>query len=196
MNPIVLNHFGRRTAFIQMLRERGAKVGAEIGTDHGHYAQQLLEGIPSLEELYCVDPWLAYTEGKDVKDQAQVDAIYEEAKMRLGPYQNHFISRKTSMEAVMDFADNSLDFVFIDGNHEYEHVLEDITQWTKKVKLGGIVAGHDYTENPERKYGVIKAVQEYIKDNHIAPLFIMHVPPHVPKRNRGNFADCWMFFKQ
>lgn len=177
-----------------MLRERGAKNGVEVGTDHGQYAEVLCEGIPGLN-ITCVDPWIAYTEGEETKNQTEVDAIYEEAKKRLVPY-NSTIMRMTSMEAVKVIPDESLDFVFIDGNHEYSYVLEDITEWTKKVKYGGVVAGHDYTDNAERKYGVIKAVNQYVEENHIAPLFIMHVPPYIPKRNKGNMVDCFMFFKQ
>jgi len=185
LNPITLNHFGRRTAFIQMLKDRGAKIGVEIGTDRGKYAQELCEGIPGLI-LYCVDPWIPYKEGNQVHDQAEVDKIYEKAKGRLVKY-NCRILKKTSIEAVDIFQDGMLDFVFIDGNHEYNHVLEDITQWTKKVKPGGIVAGHDYTENKECNYGVIEAVNKYTEDNHINPWFILH--------GGGQLTDCWMFIR-
>jgi predicted O-methyltransferase YrrM len=65
------------------------------------------------------------------------------------------------MEAVKDFKDESLDFVFIDGNHQYSYVLEDITEWSKKVRSGGIVSGHDYFEFLDN--GVIRAVNEYVK---------------------------------
>jgi predicted O-methyltransferase YrrM len=194
MNAIILPHFGRRTAFIEMLKERGAKVGAEIGTDRGQYAKELCEGIPNLR-LYCVDPYLAYIEGNKTYSQEEVNQIQDEAKERLHPYNTIFIPR-ISIEAVKSIEDNSLDFVFIDGNHEYKHVLEDITEWTKKVKPGGVVAGHDYIENKERKYGVIEATNQYVKENQIAPLFILHIPPHIPRRKKGNFVDCWMFFKQ
>jgi predicted O-methyltransferase YrrM len=191
--PIVLNHFGRRTALIELFKELGFKTGAEMGTDHGQYAQTLCEKMPDLE-LHCIDPWVAYTEGEEVKTQDEVDVIYEQAKIRLKNY-NCKILRKTSMKAVEDFEEDSLDFVFIDGNHEFEYVYEDITEWAKKVKQGGIIAGHDYTIDPERKYGVIEAVQKYIGENKINPWFVLHVPPHVPKRKRGNLADCWMFVK-
>lgn len=186
MKPIVLDHFSRRKEFIQMLKERGAKFGVEVGTDHGQYAQQLCEGIPDLN-LTCVDPWMAYTEGDKVHTQEEVDKIYEEAKSRLKPYKAHLL-RETSMESVEKLMDNEIDFVFIDANHEYKHVLEDITEWTKKVKPGGIVAGHDYVEDKVNNYGVIEAVQEYTKENNIAPLFILH--------GGGRLTDCWMFIKQ
>ena len=169
-----------------MLAERGAKYGVEVGTDHGQYAQQLCVGIPNLT-LVCIDPWLAYTEGEDVHDQIEVDAIYEEAKNRLAPY-DALLVRRTSMDALDQFYNNSLDFVFIDGNHDYDHVLEDIDGWTDKVKPGGVIAGHDYRQDSTRNYGVIRAVKEYTEEYSIAPLFEF--------RGGGKLVPCWMFFKQ
>ena len=186
MEPIIINHFSRRKEFIQMLAERGAKSGVEVGTDHGQYAQQLCEGIPGLH-LTCVDPWVAYTEGKEVHTQEEVDQIYREAVDRLRPY-NVDTDPRTSMQAVESIEDNSLDFVFIDGNHSYEFVKEDIREWYKKVKPGGIIAGHDYKIDPENDYGVIEAVGEYVKENNISPLFEF--------RGGGRLVPCWMFFKQ
>lgn len=197
MNSIVINHFNRRKEFIEMLRERGVsdkseiderKYGVEVGTDHGVYAEQLLKGIPNLM-LHCIDPWEAYTEGNDIKTQEDVDKIYEEAKDRLEPYSRQvLIMRQTSMQAVNIFEDDTFDFVFIDGNHSYNNVLEDITEWTKKVKPGGIVAGHDYKMDPVNGYGVIEAVEKYTRDNHVAPWFVLHAG--------GSFVDCYMFIKQ
>ncbi len=169
-----------------MLNERGAKIGAEIGTDHGQYAEQLCIGIPNLH-LICVDPWAAYSEGLDVKSQEDLDKIYEEAHQRLKSYNVEMI-RETSMNSLPYIADGSLDFVFIDGNHSYSNVLEDITEWSKKVKLGGVVCGHDYKEDSINNYGVIEAVNKYVKENNISPLFILH--------SGGKLVDCWLFFKQ
>jgi cephalosporin hydroxylase len=52
--------------------------------------------------------------------------------------------RKTSVEASKTFEDNSLDAIFVDANHEYKYVLEDLYAWWPKVKSGGIMAGDDY----------------------------------------------------
>jgi SAM-dependent methyltransferase len=69
--------------------------------------------------------------------------------------------RMTSQDAVHQFDDASLDFVFIDASHEYEDVKDDIRVWIKKVKPGGILAGHDYYINGEDFFpGVKKAVNE------------------------------------
>ena len=54
------------------------------------------------------------------------------------------IIRKTSVQAAKQFKNGSLDFVFIDGAHDTESVCADIDTWYPKVKVGGIIAGHDY----------------------------------------------------
>jgi predicted O-methyltransferase YrrM len=61
-------------------------------------------------------------------------------------------------DAAYSVADGSLDFVFIDADHDYEPVRQDIAHWTPKVKTGGWVGGHDFhsTKFP----GVVKAVRQ------------------------------------
>lgn len=183
--PIVLYGFGRRVELGQLFKNLDFNVGVEIGTDTGRWAKDICEQVPQLK-LYCIDPWVAYTEGNEFKDQVRIDEIYQEVKERL-KYFNCEIIRKTSIEAVNDFEPNSLDFVFIDGNHEFEYVLEDITAWTKIVRVGGIIVGHDYREDKNRNYGVVEAVQKYITENQINPWFVLH--------KGGNLVDCWMFIK-
>lgn len=65
------------------------------------------------------------------------------------------ILKKQSYAASQDYDDHSLDFVFIDADHTFEFVLNDIIAWYPKVKVGGTLAGHDYHPNHP---GVIKAV--------------------------------------
>ena len=72
--------------------------------------------------------------------------------------------RKTSTEASKDFKDESCDVVYIDMEHTYEAVKEDIEHWLPKVKKGGYLAGHDYVSHTQ---GVIKAVNEAFTSNKI-----------------------------
>lgn len=55
------------------------------------------------------------------------------------------------MEALAQFPDRSLDFVYIDGNHKYGHVAMDLTEWSQKIKKGGVISGHDYYYEIERR---------------------------------------------
>ncbi len=106
------------------------------------------------------------------------------------------------MDAVKDFEDNSLDFVYIDANHEYDYVKQDITEWTKKVKPGGIVAGHDYIRlrqprneaNKHFQYGIKEAVFHYTTENNIRPWFVLGLTAEYPKLVREGIRS-WMFVK-
>ncbi|GAG42319.1 unnamed protein product, partial [marine sediment metagenome] len=66
--------------------------------------------------------------------------------------------RTTSRKAIGKIK-KPLDFVFIDGNHSYEYVRQDITLWEPLVTAGGLVSGHDY--GSKFHWGVAKAVDEY-----------------------------------
>jgi len=67
--------------------------------------------------------------------------------------------KMTSLDAAKLYEDASLDFVFIDASHEYEDVKNDINAWLPKVKMGGVIAGHDYPWE-----SVAKAVHEVLAD--------------------------------
>ncbi len=179
--PIVLKGIGRHSGFKDVLRELNVKTGAEIGTRLGRYARELCSAIPNLK-LYCIDPWKVYPGYVEISDQASMERQFESTKKTLAPY-NCEIIREESMVAVKRFAPASLDFVFIDANHEYTHVRNDITRWTKKVRPGGIIFGHDYAPDHQ---GVMRAVHEYVRKNSINPWFVLHV---------NGQTDCFMFVK-
>jgi len=73
--------------------------------------------------------------------------------------------RKHSLEAVEDFEDESCDVVYIDMDHRYEAVKNDIKHWISKVKTGGYIAGHDYA--PYAKESVVKAVDDFFGENNV-----------------------------
>lgn len=180
--PIILRRIGRHSGIKELFRELGFRTGAEIGTRIGTYARELCIALPQLK-LYCIDPWKVYPDYDEIPDQAQLDSQFESTIKTLAPY-NCKIMHEESMVAVKHFEPNSLDFVFIDANHEFKYVLDDITQWTKTVRPGGIIFGHDYMPDHE---GVMRAIQEYVKKNSINPWFVLHVG--------GPVVDCWMFVK-
>ena len=92
------------------------------------------------------------------------------------------------MDVVKNFADESLDFVYIDAAHDYKSVKDDIGEWDKKVRKGGIVAGHDYLNKLHgTDYGVKRAVDEWVKGNKIKHLFIL-------EENRKK-SPSWFYVK-
>lgn len=124
----------------RFFKKLGYKVGAEIGVFRGEFTKRFCQaGL----KMYAIDPWIWYDDYAENSYQAKLDKSYAFAVERLKPYDCTII-RKFSMEAVKDFENDSLDFVYIDGNHGFKHVTEDIYEWSKKVRKGGAICGHDY----------------------------------------------------
>jgi len=125
----------------------GSKVGAEIGVYNGVFSKSLYKLIPELK-MYLVDPYKYWEEGYvdslSEESQAVQDKRYEMVKELYSDLDAEIL-RMTSKEALSCIEDESLDFVYIDANHSYEHFSSDLEEWSKKVKEGGIVSGHDFS---------------------------------------------------
>lgn len=159
-----------RETLYELWGELGYTVGAEIGVRMGTNAAAILARVPGLK-LYCIDPWNAYLR---VTDGVQ-DRYYERCVRKLIG-KNVELIKKTSMDAVGDFKDGSLDFVYIDGRHDYDYVVEDIIFWYPKIKRGGIISGHDYYNFFDA--GVITAVDAYCMGNDIKRFYITREKEH------------------
>ena len=166
--------------------KKGFKVGAEIGVADGRYSKILCEEIPRLK-LNCVDLWTPYE--ACWRSQKYQDKAMEQAQEKLKDYDTHFF-KTPSVNASLVFDDDSLDFVFIDGSHIFDHVMIDIIIWSRKVRKGGIVSGHDYCHFTDS--GVIEAVNKYCE--------IHKIELNLIGRNNNNFRDdrqpCWWFVKK
>ena len=158
--------------------DMGCKVGAEIGVYKGEYTEKLLQaGL----KVYAVDPWKYYDDYAHPQGQKRLDFLYEHTKRVVSKY-NCEIIRKTSAEALKDFEDGSLDFVYIDGNHKFKYIAADLVDWSAKVKDGGVVAGHDFVQASSRwsdcqvKYIVLA----YVASFHIKNWYLTDRNPNVP----------------
>lgn len=110
-----------------------------------------------------IDPWTLYdayrspTAGPISERAEDYEQAYLHVKEVFAKDQNVQILRKTSAEAA-GLVPGELDLVFIDGNHDYEYVKQDIELWQPKIRKGGLLAGHDF--NRELHPGVVRAVTE------------------------------------
>jgi hypothetical protein len=144
--------------------ELGFKKGVEVGLCHGRYSRILYENIPGLE-LLSIDAYRPYGGHGINRIQSTHDANMITAHEALKDYPNFVMVVAYAHDASRWIADGSLDFVFIDGAHDYETVKQDITDWAPKVRSGGIVSGHDYYNGKWNKMGVIQAVDEYVAEH-------------------------------
>ena len=163
-------------------------VGAEVGVAQGDYSAAILESAqPS--ELHLIDPWSHLESGSDLLNAADFLANVEEARGRSeefgAPPANSAgdeeyasvakrfegdsrvrLHRQYSYKAAAGFEDGYFDFVYLDGNHHYEFVLQDLQDFAAKLKPGGLLFGHDFFEDSfsrEEHYGVVDAVNTFLK---------------------------------
>lgn len=167
--PIEIPNFGRE-GLAKLFAELDFKTGAEIGVREGEFSEVLCKNNPELK-LFGVDPFTAYSGyGENIGGES-FDEHHRVAKIRLSPYNFYFV-KKFSQAVLRDFEDESLDFVYIDGNHDFENCTNDIVGWSTKVKQGGIISGHDYTKHsrPTRIH-CYQVVNGYSSSYSIKPWF-------------------------
>ncbi len=139
-------------------------VGAEIGVKQGNNAFSILNNL-DIHKLYLIDPYLPY---RDWDGYIQKSGFFDMliALTKLKSFNNYieFIF-KSSKYASKKIKNNSLDFVYIDGNHCYERVYRDVCLWFEKVRSGGVFGGHDfdYVHN-----SVMVAVLDFIDKNNLS----------------------------
>jgi hypothetical protein len=151
--------YGDRKRLATLSQKLGHKRGCELGVRGGSFSALFCKaGL----EMWCVDPWAVCPN----YPQERQDKSYAEAVRTLTPYGAHLV-RKPSQDAVGDVPDG-LDFLHIDGRHEFDYVMLDIIQWAPKVRQGGIIATHDYHLS-----GVKRAVEAYTLAHHIDPWFYL-----------------------
>lgn len=169
--PIEIPNIGRN-GLPELFHELGFKVGAEIGVLEGEYSEILCKANPGIK-LYCIDPWAPYGGYTDFVKKETFEKAYEKAKTTLAQYNCDFI-KKFSMEALENFEDESLDFVYIDGNHTFQSCTNDIVEWSKKVKTGGIISGHDYIKHRKpTDIHVYEVVKGYTEAYNLRPWFLL-----------------------
>lgn len=152
----------------QLIRDNGYVNFVEIGVAKGTTSKYLHDRIDNLS-IYCVDPYELYDSlhrRAKRKSKERYEDNYAIAKDTLFnlPRVQHY--RMHSVDAAKEFPDNSIDIVFVDGNHTYKAVMQDLKAWYPKLVSGGCMAGHDYYGNKGHHYHcVAKAVDKFCKDN-------------------------------
>jgi hypothetical protein len=145
--------------------------GVEIGVRDGDFSQWVLSNWEG-EKLHLVDPW-AHQDVKLYNDKSNV-GLKEQDQLHLGVvemmssrFPGRFeIHRYYSINAAKNFKDLSLDFIYIDGRHDYAGVKEDVESWYPKLKDGGLFAGHDFVPDGilnTGDFGVQKGVSEFAR---------------------------------
>ena len=156
-------------SFYKTIAARNYKVLVEVGVWKGHSVTFLANEIRKngMEaKLYAVDLWDGSNVGADLDtDISNIYNIYNEYKKQYGVGVADMITdlKGVSWEMADNFEDGTVDFVFIDADHEYESVVKDINAWLPKVRTGGIISGHDHGAGA----GVEQAEDELVPDRRL-----------------------------
>ena len=193
--PIEIPNTNRDT-LARLFAQVGYLRGVEVGVERGAYSEVLLRENIGLT-LTCVDAWTAFDGYRDHVRQGKLDRFYVETQQRLAPYKNRVqFVRKFSVDAAKDFADGSLDFAYIDANHDFQSLTADLAAWSPKVRAGGIIAGHDYSPHrwPNRIH-VMQVIHGWTDAYDIRPWFVLGSKEKVPGQLRDD-ARSWFWISE
>ena len=161
-------------------------IGAEVGVYRAESFCTILQVCQNVKTLYGVDPWKAYhdqigggtmrIEPKDIDLAREMALHYIEWT---GERDKAEILEMTSAEGAEKFEDESLDFVFVDSYLSMQDVVDHMEDWYPKVKVGGLVCGHDYNDREKVAAGV----------DHWRKL-------HGIKTPISSYDDCWAWIKR
>jgi len=146
-----------------VLRASEPRLGVEIGVQRGYNAATLLARMPNLH-LYLVDHWGQTPEEVDADPVGH--RFYQEALEKTSFAKDRITWIRRASPAAASLCPDSLDFVFVDGDHLYEACLADCRAWWPKIRAGGVLFGHDI-DNPDPKFadwGVRRAAEVFAKE--------------------------------
>ena len=133
----------------------------EVGVAKGNHAEYILRQDP--KELHLIDPWGIFKDGfVPPITENSFEERYQNVCERFKNDKNVVIHRAYSHDVCETFEDESIDWVYIDGNHTYEGTLEDLYLWWPKLKIGGYLTGDDYAPTSNPRFGVVKAVNDFV----------------------------------
>lgn len=143
----------------------------EIGVFKGDFSRMILD-IICPKQLYLIDPFKSsyksfYDEGMgNIPTDYSSELEYAEV---LNRFSKEIVSGQVtvipfhSYDATKYINDGTLDVLYLDASHLYQHVKKDLNDWLPKMKPHSLICGHDYTDNPS--FGVKQAVDEFMKEN-------------------------------
>jgi Methyltransferase domain len=198
--------FSFREIYQQALTEAedGAKF-VEVGSWYGRSAAWMAVEIANSSkqiEFYCIDTWQGSIDSPWMAQHlARFGGSAKPAflhNMERGGVRDYIIPvEMPSVQAAQSFADNSLDFVFIDAAHDYANVRADVRAWYPKVKKNGVIAGDD-ANWPGVRIGVNETIPEsdYVlrnEANHWWHKKVRRQPGRWVMQSTQNIGDCMVY---
>lgn len=147
-----------RETLLDLLPKSGTV--AELGVDEGNFSQKILQHCKP-EKLHLVDFWGSqrYNQEKRKSVEARFRDEITSGKIE--------INIGDSVKVGQNYPDKYFDWIYIDTGHEYDLTAQELIVYHKKVKKGGVIAGHDFTRWNRAgfsRFGVMEAVSEFCNE--------------------------------
>ena len=157
-----------RTELLRRMPKGGSVM--ECGVDEGKLSRMILE-ITTPQKLIMVDTWSSsrFNESKLARIQEKFSGEIANGQLA--------IQRTTSVDALRQASDGSLDWVYIDTDHSYPTTYEELNVASKKIKPDGYICGHDYVTGSwlsYHRYGVVEAVNRFCVEQNWQFAFLTH----------------------
>lgn len=141
---------------------------AEIGVFNGDFSGTILE-VTKPAELVLIDPWDMLAEGATGKsprrlerDRLAMVEMYDNVRKLHGRKKKVTIRKGYSEVVLAEYKDDHFDWIYIDGNHQYDFVAADLRLAAQKVKIGGMIAGDDLNWTKDGRMHVREAVLDFL----------------------------------
>jgi len=157
------NSHRRSNVLVDIINNNDIKIIAEVGVDKCAVLKKVLEDCGYLiNQYWAIDPWASWDFTDKFQKRMEEDwkNIYLYACKLMRYFPQLHVLKLTSLQASGLFPNKYFDLVFIDADHRYEAVQDDINAWLPLVKKGGFLTGHDYGHKSFP--GVKKAVDEML----------------------------------
>jgi hypothetical protein len=183
-NPILreIDHRSELPWFLNRMGLLGP--GVEVGVFKATYSAAILS-VWKGQKLHLVDPWKKYSKAEyfDSTQDEDQEAVLNTARRNVLQFgQRANFIRMESIPAAAQFADLSLDWCFLDGNHKREAAAADIAAWWPKIRHGGLFSGHDfYTRLKDTDSDALNAVLDFAES--------------IDTRPHATWCNSWYFIK-
>jgi hypothetical protein len=159
--------------FEKVIKDNNFKVVAEVGIGYGFHAKSILQNT-NIDKMFLIDPMKFYPNdmfATDVIKYGGFELLVKNITNHLAEHESKYTwFRQPSVSITNEqIPDGSLDAIFLDGDHSYKAVSEDLPFWFKKLRKGGWLLGDDYQScHPE----TTRAVDDFARNNNLKLEFL------------------------
>jgi hypothetical protein len=147
--------------------DQGYKTFVEVGCKEGRTTGHILKTVPD-SRVIAIDPWIMQDASNDPTKETYRDWDFQKIELEfwesVGEHKERCEMLRLHSKTAAETEINQHDLIFIDAMHDHEHVKQDIGLWWPKVRIGGMLCGHDWNH---KWPGVERAVAESFDLMHV-----------------------------